>query len=99
MDRTRALHRSRSWLRASHDRVDPPPGRVIRSLDLEPPGPVSPVPARPQVRDDRALEGRPLREVVDAGREAVEDEAKRGGVAVVAMHAEPEAGPVAHDVR
>ena len=54
---------------------------------------------RAQVRDDRALERRTLRKVVDLRRDAVEDKAKNVGIAVVAIPNQREAAPKPHDVR
>ena len=52
-----------------------------------------------EMRDDRALEGRALREVIDLRSDAVEDEAQDVRVAVVAVAEEREAAPEANDVR
>ena len=49
--------------------------------------------------DDCALEGRALRQVVDAWGDPMEHEAQNIGVAVVALADECEAPPKAHDVR
>src|SRR5437762_6954494 len=51
------------------------------------------------MRDDRALQRRALRKVVDPRRDAVEDEPQDVRVAVVALADEPESAPKAHDVR
>src|SRR3989442_9991571 len=91
--------RSRSVRRSDCSESMPPTRCDCGSLQPEPAGAIAPVPSGAQVRDDRALQRGPLRELVDVRRDPLEHESQDLGVTVGVPTDDPKASLEANDVR